>query len=134
MCWEMEIRTSPTAVSAVRSSQSSAHSNPHAREGANTLAPCWALGNNSANIPACLLNSRPFAFLKFFFFLLHPALLNITVSALSPTWAVPALSTRALGDHQGICADNRICFANNILSNILESPEQGALREIPEGR
>lgn len=57
MCWEMEIRTFPTAVSAVCSSQSSAHSNPHAGEGANTLAPCWALGNHSANILACLLNS-----------------------------------------------------------------------------
>lgn len=68
MCWEMETRTFPTAVSAVRSSQSSAHSNPHAGEGANTLAPCWALGNNSAKILACLLNCRPFAFLVCFFF------------------------------------------------------------------
>lgn len=96
----------------------SAHSIPHAGEGANNLAACWALGNNSANILACLLNTRPFA--SFFFPLLHPA----QVSALSLPWAVPALHTQALGDHQSI----------RFASDILESPEQGVLREIPAGR
>lgn len=97
------------------------------------LPLCWALGNNSANFPARLLNSRLFAFCFFFFSLFRtqlPALLSITVSAPSPSRALPALSARALGDHQSICADNRICFANNILSNVLGSPEQGALGEI----
>jgi len=62
MCWEMATRTFPTAVSDACSSRSPAHSNPHAREGANILALCWALGNNSANILACLLNSRHLGF------------------------------------------------------------------------
>lgn len=54
----------PDSVPAVCSSQSSAHSNPHAGEGAKTLTPCWALGNNSANILTGLLN--PFLFLSSF--------------------------------------------------------------------
>lgn len=65
MCWEMETRTFPTAVSALSSSQPFAHSNPQAGEEANTLALCWALGNNSANVLICFLNPRPSTFFSF---------------------------------------------------------------------
>lgn len=61
MCWEMEPRTFPTAF-LPRSRQASAHSSPHAGERASTLAPRRGLCNCS-NIPAFLLNSRPFAVL-----------------------------------------------------------------------
>lgn len=97
-----------------------------------SLPPCWAPGNNSASFPARFFNSRLFAFCSFFpplFRTQLPALLSITAWAPSPSRALPALSARALGDHRSICADNRICFANNILSDVLGSPERGALGE-----
>lgn len=75
----------------------SAHSIPHAGEGANTLAACWALGNNSANILACLLNTRPFA--SFFFPPSAPSSSVSTEPALgcastphTSTWRPPELS------------------------------------------
>lgn len=130
MCWEMETRTFPTAASALSSSQSFAHSNPQDGEEANTLALCRALGNNSADVPICFLNPRPFTFFSF----LRTQLFSISQRRhQAQTGLCQHRHTSAPGDHQGICADNSIYFANNTLSDILGSAEPGALQGIPEG-
>lgn len=101
-------------------------------ERASALATRRGLQNPS-NIPAFLPPKLQTLCCSAFDFHLHPALPRMAVSAASPTCAVPALGVRALRDHRGVCADSRVCFANTTLSDISGSPEQRALREIPEG-
>lgn len=140
MCWETgaPTRTFPPAVPCCPLRSLPCPQQPTQWGRSQHPSPSLRAGHSVIIQQASLLAfSTPGSLLSFFFSPLFrtqlPALLSIAASAPSPSQALPALSARALGDHRSICADNRICFANNILSDVLGSPEQGALGETLEG-